>query len=69
MEELDHIYTSFHNIALTELEGANNANVPAQKKNQKDNVDLDWWVTVPVRVVSVRAIQLLSELSYYHSCF
>jgi hypothetical protein len=56
MEESAHIYTSFRIITLTELEGANNANVPAQKENQTDNVDLDWWVTVLIRVVSVRAI-------------
>jgi len=68
VEELDQVDADFNNIALTELEEANDPNVQAQKEDQTDNVDVDWWVTVFVRVIAVRAIELLSEFSHCQSC-
>jgi len=62
-EELDQVDADFNNIGLTELEGANDPDAQAQKKDQTDILDLDWWVTVLVRVVTVRAVELLPELS------
>jgi hypothetical protein len=41
-EELDQVDADFNNIALTELEGANNPDAQAQKEDQTDNVDVDW---------------------------
>jgi hypothetical protein len=41
-EELDQVDTDFNNIAVMELEGANNPNVQAQKEDQADNADVDW---------------------------
>jgi hypothetical protein len=41
-EELDQVDTDFNNIALTELEGANDSDAQAQKEDQTDNVDVDW---------------------------
>jgi hypothetical protein len=41
-EELDQVDADFNNIALTELEGANDPDAQAQKEDQTDNVDVDW---------------------------
>jgi hypothetical protein len=41
-EELDQVDADFNNIALMELEGANNPDAQAQKEDQTDNVDVDW---------------------------
>jgi len=41
-EELDQVDADFNNIALTELEGANDPDVQAQKEDRMDNVDVDW---------------------------
>jgi hypothetical protein len=41
-EELDQVDADFNNIALTELEGANDPDVQAQKEDQGDNADVDW---------------------------
>jgi hypothetical protein len=41
-EGLDLVDTDFNNIAVMELEGANNPNVQAQKEDQADNADVDW---------------------------
>jgi len=41
-EELDQVDSDFNNIALTELEGANNPDAQAHKEDQMDNVDVDW---------------------------
>jgi len=41
-EELDQVDADFNNIALTELEGANDADAQAQKEDKTDNVDVDW---------------------------
>jgi hypothetical protein len=41
-EELDQVDADFNKIGLTELEGANNHDVQAQKVDQTDNVDGDW---------------------------
>jgi hypothetical protein len=43
--------TDFNNIALTELEGANNPDEQAQKANHVDNAGVDWCVNVLVRAV------------------
>jgi len=67
-EDWDQVDADFNNIALTELGGANDPDVQAQKEDLTDNVDVDWWVTVLVRVVAVRAVELLSELSHCQSC-
>jgi hypothetical protein len=42
VEELDQVDADFNNIALTELEGANDPDVQAQKEDQADNADVDW---------------------------
>ena len=68
-EEVDHVDAEFENIALTELGGANDSDAQAQMQEQTDNVDVDWWVTLLVRVVAVRAAELLSELSRCQRCF
>jgi len=67
-DKLDQVGANFNNIALTELEGANDPDAQAQKEDQADNVDVDWWVTVLARLVAVRDIELLSELSRCQSC-
>jgi len=41
-EELDQVDADINNIALTELEGANDPDAQAQKEDQTDNVDVDW---------------------------
>ena len=41
-EELDQLEADFNNIAVTELGGANDPDVHAQKEDQTDNVDVDW---------------------------
>jgi len=41
-EELDQVDADFNNIARTELQGANDPDVQAQKEDQTDNVDVDW---------------------------
>jgi len=41
-EEFDQVDADFNNIALTELEGANDPDGQAQKEDQTDNVDVDW---------------------------
>jgi hypothetical protein len=41
-EELDQVDADFNNIALTELEGANDPDAQAQKEDQTDNVDVGW---------------------------
>jgi hypothetical protein len=41
-EELDQVDADFNNIALMELEGANDPDAQAQKEDQTDNVDVDW---------------------------
>ena len=41
-EELDQLEADFNNITLTELGGANDPDVHAQKEDQTDNVDVDW---------------------------
>jgi len=68
VEELDHVDTDFDNIPQTKLVGANNSEVQAQKGNQTDTVDVDWWVTVLVSMVAVWAGELLSVLSCCQSC-
>jgi hypothetical protein len=42
VEELNQVEADFNNIALTELEGANDSDVQAQKEDQADNADVDW---------------------------
>jgi hypothetical protein len=67
MEEIDQVDANFNNIALRELEGANDPDGQAQKEDQADNANVDCLVTV-----LVRAVELLSELSccqsYFQSC-
>ena len=41
-EELDQVDADFNNIALTELEGANNPDAQVQEEDQADNVNVDW---------------------------
>jgi len=41
-EEFDQVDADFNNIALMELEGANDPDVQAQKEDQTDNVNVDW---------------------------
>jgi len=41
-EEFDQVDADFNNIALMELEGANDPDAQAQKEDQTDNVDVDW---------------------------
>jgi hypothetical protein len=41
-EELDPVDGDFNNIALTEVEGANDSDVQAQKEDQADNANVDW---------------------------
>jgi hypothetical protein len=41
-EKLNQVDTDFNNIALTELEGANNPDTQAQKVDQIDNVNGDY---------------------------
>jgi len=67
-EQLDQVDADFNNIALTELEGAHDPDAQAQKEDQMDNVDVDCWVNVLVRVVAVGAVEVLSELSRCQSC-
>jgi hypothetical protein len=41
-EELDPVDGDFNNIALMEVEGANDSDVQAQKEDQADNAHVDW---------------------------
>jgi len=41
VEVLDLVDADFNNIALMELEGANDPNVQAQKEDQADNANVD----------------------------
>jgi len=41
-EEFDQVDAEFNNIALTQLEGANDPDAQTQKEDQMDNVDVDW---------------------------
>jgi len=45
-EELNHVDVEFNNIALTELEGANDLDSQAKKEDKADNADVDWLVAV-----------------------
>jgi len=67
-EEFDMVDADYINIALWKLEGATDHNLHAQMEDLIEHVDADCWVTVLVRVVALRAIELLSELSRYPSC-
>jgi len=42
VEELDQVDADFINIALTEIEGANDPDAQAQKEDKTDDVDVDW---------------------------
>jgi hypothetical protein len=41
-EELDPVDGDFNNIALMEVEGANDSDVQSQKEDQADNANVDW---------------------------
>jgi len=58
VEEFDQVDADFNNIALTELEGANDLDAQSHKEDQAENAVVDCWVTV-----LGRAVELLSELS------
>jgi len=58
VEELDQVDADFNNIALMELERANNPDAQAQMEDQGDSADVNWWVTVIVTV------EQLSEFSH-----
>jgi hypothetical protein len=62
-KQLDLVDPDFNNIAIMDLEGANDSDAQAQKEDRIDNVDVDWRVNVLVRVVAGRALELLLELS------
>jgi hypothetical protein len=42
VEEVDQVDGDFKNIALPELEGANDPDAQGKKEDQPDNVDVDW---------------------------
>jgi hypothetical protein len=42
VEELDQVDADLNNIALTELEGANDPDVQALKEDQADHADVYW---------------------------
>jgi len=65
---LDQVDADLNKITLIKHEGANDPDMRRQKKYQTDNVDVDWYVTVLVTVVAVRAVDPLSELSHCQSC-
>jgi len=67
-EEFDQVDAHIINIAISELQEANNPDAHVKKEDQTDYVDVDRWVTVFVREVAVSAVELLSELSHCQSC-
>jgi len=42
VEELHEVDADFNNIAVTELEGANDPDLQARMEDQADNADVDW---------------------------
>jgi len=67
-EELDQAHADIHSIALMEQDGVNNPDAQAYMYEMTAIVIVDWWVTVLVRVVTARAVELLSELSCCERC-
>jgi len=67
-EHLVLVDTDFSNIAAMDRERANDPDVHGKKQNERVPVDVAWWVTVLVRVVADRAVQLLLECSCCQCC-
>jgi hypothetical protein len=62
-EELDQVDGDFNNIGKTVVEGDNNPNVHAQQDNRTNYFNVEQRVTLIVRVLAARSLELMTNLA------